>query len=162
MKANKILIALSLLAAVGLTSCRKEFAALNQKPDAVTTAEPSYLATRAMTLFETNDYTYWFYNQSLYSRWSQMAASGAFNDASYSHGAVNWQNSHITMLTYRNTIDKYIADNEAPQLKAYSAMCGVLAVYGGIYASDINGDIQYTEASQYRDGGTLTPKYDTV
>lgn len=162
MKANKILIALSLLAAVGLTSCRKEFASLNQKPDAVTMAEPSYLATRAMTLFETNDYTYWFYNQSLFSRWCQMAASGAFSDASYGHGAVNWQNSHITMLTYRNTINKYIADNEAPQNKAYAAMCGVLAIYGGIYATDINGDIQYTEASQYRDGGTLTPKYDTV
>jgi len=136
MKANKILIALSLLAAVGLSSCRKEFAELNQKPDAVTTAEPSYLATRAMTLFETNDYTYWFYNQSLYTRWSQMGASGAFSDASYGHGAVNWQNSHIRMLSYRNEIDKYIADFEHPEMKAYSAMCGVLAAYGAIYASD--------------------------
>ena len=162
MKANRILIALSLLTVVGLTSCRKEFAQLNMKPDAVTTAEPSYLATRAMTLFEANDYLYWFYNQTLYTRWSQMGASGAFSDASYGHGAVHWQNSHINMLTYRNDINKYIEDFNHPEMKAYAAMVGVLAVYGGIYASDINGDIQYTEAGQYRNGGPLTPKYDTV
>ena len=162
MKAYRILIAISLFAVAGLTSCRKEFAELNMKPDAVTTAEPSYLATRAMTLFEANDYLYWFYNQTLYTRWSQMGASGAFSDASYGHGAVHWQNSHINMLTYRNEINKYIEDFEHPEFKAYGAMVGVLAVYGAIYASDINGDIQYTEASQYRNGGTLTPKYDTV
>ena len=143
MKAYRILIAISLFAVLGLTSCRKEFAQLNMKPDAVTTAEPSYMATRAMTLFEINDYLYWFYNQTLYTRWSQMGASGAFSDASYGHGAVHWQNSHIRMLTYRNEIDKYIADFDHPELKAYSAMCGVLAAYGAIYASDINGDIQY-------------------
>ena len=162
MKAYRILIAISLFAVLGLTSCRKEFAELNMKPDAVTTAEPSYIATRAMTLFEINDYLYWFYNQTLYTRWSQMGASGAFSDASYGHGAVHWQNSHINMLTYRNEIDKYIADFDHPEQKAYSAMCGVLAAYGAIYASDINGDIQYTEACQYRNGGPLTPKYDTV
>ena len=162
MKAYRILIAISLFAVLGLTSCRKEFAQLNMKPDAVTTAEPSYMATRAMTLFEINDYLYWFYNQTLYTRWSQMGASGAFSDASYGHGAVHWQNSHIRMLTYRNEIDKYIADFDHPELKAYSAMCGVLAAYGAIYASDINGDIQYTEACQYSNGGPLTPQYDTV
>ena len=124
MKANRILIALSLLTVVGLTSCRKEFAQLNMKPDAVTTAEPSYLATRAMTLFEANDYLYWFYNQTLYTRWSQMGASGAFSDASYGHGAVHWQNSHINMLTYRNDINKYIEDFNHPEMKAYAAMVG--------------------------------------
>ena len=68
MKANRILIAISLLAAVSVTSCRKEFAELNQDPAAVTTPEPSYLATTAMMAFEANDYTYWFYNAPLYYR----------------------------------------------------------------------------------------------
>ena len=66
------------------------------------------------------------------------------------------------MLTYRNDIDKYIEDFEHPESKAYSAMVGVLAIYSAIYAIDINGDIQYTEASQYRYGGPLTPNYDKV
>ena len=165
MKANKILIiALSLLATVSVTSCRKTFAELNMKPDAVTTAEPSFLATRAMTLFEINDYLYWFYNQSYYYRWTQMGAPGVFSEGSYGMDAsvVHRQNGYITMLTYRNEINKYIDDNEAPQYKAYAAMVGVLAVYGAIYSTDINGDIQYTEASQYRYGGALTPKYDRV
>ena len=163
MKATKIFIALSLLAVVGLTSCRKQFAELNQNPTAVTLAEPSYLATRAMTLFETNDYTFWFYNQPLYAKWTQMGASGTFNEGTYGvPTGINRQTSYITMLTYRNDIDKYIEDFDHPESKAYSAMVGVLAVYGAIYAIDINGDIQYTEASQYRYGGPLTPNYDKV
>ena len=163
MKANKLFIALSLLAVVGFTSCRKQFAELNQNPTAVTTAEPSYLATRAMTLFETNDYTFWFYNQPLFAQWTQMGASGTFSESTYGvPTGVNRQTSYITMLNYRNDIDKYIADFDHPEAKAYSAMVGVLAIYSAIYAIDINGDIQYTEASQYRYGGPLTPNYDKV
>ncbi len=164
MKANKILIALSLFAVVGLTSCREKFAELNMKPDAVTTAEPSFLATRAMLNFEINDYLYWFYNQSYYYRWTQMGGAGIFSEGSYGMDAsvVHRQNGYITMLTYRNEIRKFIEDNESPQYNAYAAMCGVLAAYGAIYSSDINGDIQYTEASTYRHGGPLIPKYDRV
>ncbi|MBQ2212966.1 MAG: SusD/RagB family nutrient-binding outer membrane lipoprotein, partial [Erysipelotrichaceae bacterium] len=145
-----------------MTSCRDKFAELNQDPSAVTTPEPSYLATTAMMIFEANDYTYWFYNAPLYYVWSQMGASGSYSENSYAMGAVNWQNSYISMLAYRNEIDSYIEANGKPELQAYSAMCGVLAVYGAIYASDINGDIQYTEAAQYSHGGTLTPAYDSV
>ena len=163
MKAYRILIALSLISVLGLSSCREQFAELNQNPAAVTTVEPSYMATRAMTLFETNDYTFWFYNQPLYAKWTQMGASGSFSESTYGvPTGINRQTSYITMLSYRNEIDNYIEAYEHPESKAYSAMCGVLAVYGAIYAIDINGDIQYTEASQYRNGGPLTPNYDKV
>ena len=153
-----------MLAVVSLTSCRDKFAELNQKPDAVTTAEPSFLATRAQTLFETNDYLFWFYNQAHYFRWTQMGNSGVFSEGSYGMDAsvVNRQTGYITMLSYKNDIEQYIKAYEHPEYKAYAAMCGVLAIYGAIYAIDINGDIQYTEASQYRYGGPLTPKYDHV
>ena len=163
MKANRILIALSLLAVVGMTSCRKEFAELNMKPSAVVTEEPSFLLTAAEAAFETNDYTFWFYNQALFANWTQMGTTGIFKEDTYvMPTGVNRQTSYYTMLNYRNLINKYIEDNDRPDAKAYAAMCGVLAVYGAIYASDINGDIQYTEAAQYRVGGTLTPKYDKV
>ncbi len=153
-----------MLAVVSLTSCRDKFAELNQKPDAVTTAEPSFLATRAQTLFETNDYLFWFYNQAHYFRWTQMGNSGVFSEGSYGMDAsvVNRQTGYITMLSYKNDIEQYIKAHDHPEYKAYAAMCGVLAIYGAIYAIDINGDIQYTEASQYRYGGPLTPKYDHV
>ena len=121
------------------------------------------MATRCQLLFEFNDYTYWFYNQALYNRWSQMGTSGSYSEGSYAVGtAVNWQTNYITMLNYRNDIDNYIAAFDANDQKAYSAMCGVLAAFQAIYCSDIMGDIQYTEASQYKYGGTLTPKYDSV
>ena len=153
-----------MLAVVSLTSCRDKFAELNQKPDAVTTAEPSFLATRAQTLFETNDYLFWFYNQAHYFRWTQMGNSGVFSEGSYGMDAsvVNRQTGYITMLSYKNDIEQFIKAHDHPEYKAYAAMCGVLAIYGAIYAIDINGDIQYTEASQYRYGGPLTPKYDHV
>ena len=163
MKANRIFIALSLLAVVGLTSCRDQFAELNQKPSAVITEEPSFLLTAAEAAFETNDYTFWFYNQALFANWSQMGTTGIFREDTFvMPTGVNRQTAYITMLNYRNMIDHYIEVFEHPESKAYSAMCGVLAIYGAIYAVDINGDIQYTEAAQYRNGGPLTPKYDKV
>ena len=163
MKANRIFIALSLLAVVGLTSCRDEFAQLNQKPSAVTTEEPSFLLTAAEAAFETNNYTFWFYNQPIFAAWSQMGTLGIFREDTYlMPTGVNRQSEYINMLSYRNQINKYIETFEHPEAKAYAAMCGVLAIYGAIYAIDINGDIQYTEAAQYRNGGVLTPKYDSV
>ena len=163
MKANKLFIALSLLAVVGFTSCRKQFAELNQDPAAVTTEEPSFLATAAMAAFETNDYTFWFYNQPTFAVWSQMGTTGIFSELTYvMPTGVNRQTAYINMLSYRNQIKKYISTYDHPESQAYGAMIGVLAIYGAIYAIDINGDIQYTEASQYRYGGPLTPKYDHV
>ena len=163
MKANRIFIALSLLAVVGLTSCRDEFAQLNQKPSAVTTEEPSFLLTAAEAAFETNNYTFWFYNQPIFAAWSQMGTLGIFREDTYlMPTGVNRQSEYINMLSYRNQINKFIEQNERLDAKAYAAMCGVLAIYGAIYAIDINGDIQYTEAAQYRNGGVLTPKYDSV
>ena len=127
------------------------------------TEEPSFLLTAAEAAFETNDYTFWFYNQALFANWSQMGTTGIFREDTFvMPTGVNRQTAYITMLNYRNMIDHYIEVFEHPESKAYSAMCGVLAIYGAIYAVDINGDIQYTEAAQYRNGGPLTPKYDKV
>ena len=163
MKANKLFVVLSLFAVVGLSSCRDQFAELNRNPAAAPKADPSLFATRAQLLFETNDYTFWFYNQKAYNNWSQMGTSGVFGEGTYvMETGVNRQGGYTNMLTYRNEIMDYIEKYNAPEVEAYAAMCGVLAVYSAIYAIDINGDIQYTEASQYRYGGTLTPKYDKV
>jgi hypothetical protein len=163
MKANKLFIALSLLAVVGFTSCRKQFAELNQKPSAVTLEEPSFLLTAAEAAFETNDYTFWFYNQAVFAAWSQMGTTGIFSELTYvMPTGVNRQTAYINMLSYRNQIKKYIETYDHPESQAYGAMCGVLAIYGALYAIDINGDIQYTEAAEYRNGGALTPKYDKV
>lgn len=162
MKANKIFLALSLICVLGLSSCRDEFAELNQNPTAVSTPEPAYMLTQCILNFDVSGYTYWFYNQPAFTKWTQMGATGTFSEASYSHGATDGQSTYLEMLKYRNDIDNYIETFGKPELKAYSAICGVLAVYGAIFSSDINGDIQYTEACLYRYGGSLTPAYDRV
>ena len=172
MKANKLFLALSMICVLGISSScdilsgdsiREDFAKKNTSPTAVMNPEPSYLVTSCQLKFEVNDYLYWFYNQALYAKWSQLGATGSFSEGSYAMGtAVHWQNTYITMLNYRNDIDNYIVTQNHPEMEAYSAMCGVLAAYGAVYSSDINGDIQYSEASQYKFGGPLTPKYDKV
>ena len=163
MKAKHIFIALLTVCVLGLSSCMEQFAELNQNPSDVSTPNPAYLATRAELLFETNDYLLWFYNQALYTKWSQLGATGSYTEGTFGMGtAVHWQNTYITMLNYRNDIYNYIQAYEHPEMEAYAAMCGVLAVYGAIFSSDINGDIQYSEACQYKYGGSLTPNYDHV
>ncbi|MBQ2148974.1 MAG: SusD/RagB family nutrient-binding outer membrane lipoprotein [Bacteroidales bacterium] len=163
MKAKHIFIALLTVCVLGLSSCMEQFAELNQNPSDVSTPNPAYMATRAQMLFETNDYLMWFYNQALYTKWSQLGATGSYTEGTFGMGtAVHWQNTYITMLNYRNDIYNYIQAYEHPEMEAYAAMCGVLAVYGAIFSSDINGDIQYSEACQYKYGGSLTPKYDHV
>ena len=163
MKAKHIFIALLTVCVLGLSSCMEQFAELNQNPSDVSTPNPAYMATRAQMLFETNDYLMWFYNQALYTKWSQLGATGSYTEGTFGMGtAVHWQNTYITMLNYRNDIYNYIQAYEHPEMEAYAAMCGVLAVYGAIFSSDINGDIQYSEACQYKYGGSLTQKYDHV
>ena len=163
MKAKHIFIALLTVCVLGLSSCMEQFAELNQNPSDVSTPNPAYMATRAQMLFETNDYLMWFYNQALYTKWSQLGATGSYTEGTFGMGtAVHWQNTYITMLNYRNDIYNYIQAYEHPEMEAYAAMCGVLAVYGAIFSSDINGDIQYSEACQYKYGGSLTPNYDHV
>ena len=163
MKANKILLILLSVCVLGLSSCRDQFAEMNQSPSDVTTAEPSFMLTRCELSFQVNDYLYWFYNQLLYSNWSQLGASGTFSEGTFGQGtAIMTQDNYITMLNYRNDINDYVEKFDHPELKAYSAMCGVLAIFGGIFSSDINGDIQYTEACMYKFGGPLTPAYDKV
>ena len=163
MKAKHIFIALLTVCVLGLSSCIEQFAGLNQNPSDVSMPNPAYMATRAELLFETNDYLMWFYNQALYTKWSQLGATGSYTEGTFGMGtAVHWQNTYITMLNYRNDINNYIAAYDHPEMKAYASMCGVLAVYGAIFSSDINGDIQYTEACQYKYGGPLTPNYDHV
>ncbi len=163
MKAKHIFIALLTVCVLGLSSCMEQFAELNQNPSDVSTPNPAYLATRAELLFETNDYLLWFYNQALYTKWSQLGATGSYTEGTFGMGtAVHWQNTYITMLNYRNDIYNYIQAYEHPEMEAYAAMCGVLAVYGAIFSSDINGDIQYSEACMYKYGGSLTPAYDRV
>jgi len=162
MKANRLILPILLATAVSLSSCRDKFAEINQNPSTVTKADPSYLMAEAIRDFQTNDYLLWFYNAKYFGVWDQMCATGAFSENSTEMNEAGGQGSqYLTMLRYRNDINNIIKDNH-PEYGAYSAVCDILAIYCGIFDTDIYGDIPYSEAAMYRYGGTLTPKYDRV
>ncbi|WP_455672104.1 SusD/RagB family nutrient-binding outer membrane lipoprotein [Phocaeicola sp.] len=163
---RNILLASVLGATVlGTTGCRDDFAELNSSPSQVTTAEPSYLFAQAVMDFEPYNYTYWFYDAPMLFSWSQMAVpTGSFTESftlTTATGGINY----INTLKYAREI-AYVRSNmsegEAAQHAATAAAVDVLTVFLGIGASDINGDIQFTEAGNALHGGTLTPAYDRI
>ena len=169
MKLYKSLLAASMAGVVlfSTTGCREDFAEENIPPHAVVTPEPSFLLAQAVTEFEVSDYTYWFYNAAMYWKWSQLLSpTGGFTAQFTETTATGGQGSqYIDALRYRNDLNNYIktlGEEEGAKYKAYAAACGVMAVYMGIFDSDIAGDIPYTEAAMLAYGGPLTPKYDRL
>lgn len=150
---------------LGTTACRDDFADINSSPSQVTKAEPSYLFAQAVMDFEPYSYTYWFYDAPMLYRWSQMATpTGGYSDSFVTTTATGGVD-HIRTLKYLREIE-YVLSNmsaeEAAQHAATAACVKVLSCYAGIGASDINGDIQYTEAANAAHGGTITPNYDRM
>lgn len=66
------------------------------------------------------------------------------------------------MLRYLNELKFTLGEEAQSQNACYINAVQVLAIYMGIYDTDQQGDIPYTEAAQYNFGGPMTPKYDKV
>lgn len=165
MKLYKSLFIAFLAGLVSLTGCRDDFSEINRNKTSVAVPEPSYLLSMAQLEFQTNDYTYWFYDSKLFQRWSQMGISGSGYTAGVTEvGNYNGQTStYINMLKYRNELQNYIDTYpDTEKYVAYRAAADVMAIYSAIMAVDGLGDRPYTEACLLKFGGPLTPKYDTV
>lgn len=147
------------------TGCRDDFADINSSPSQVTVAEPSYLFAQAVMDFIPFDYTLWFYDAPMLTAWSQMAVpTGSFVESSVLT-TVNGGVNYVRVLKLAREIE-YLRSNmgaeEAAQHAATAACVDVLTAYLAINSSDINGDIQFTEAGNALHGGTLTPAYDRI
>lgn len=147
------------------TGCRDDFADINSSPSQVTVAEPSYLFAQAVMDFIPFDYTLWFYDAPMLTAWSQMAVpTGSFVESSVLT-TVNGGVNYVRVLKLAREIE-YLRSNmgaeEAAQHAATAACVDVLTAYLAIGSSDINGDIQFTEAGNALHGGTLTPAYDRI
>ena len=166
MKKYKALLAAT-LAGISLlcTSCRDDFADVNQDPSSITEGNPGYLFAQGVLDFEPSDYTYWFYNASEIYQWIQTAVSTGGVTSSIADGASFQGFKSIKVLKYVNEV-KYVRSTMSPeesaQYEQYAAALDVLCIYMGIYDSDFIGNIPYTEAAQAAHGGTLTPKYDSI
>lgn len=167
MKNYRNILLASVLGATVLStmSCRDDFADINSSPSQVTKAEPTYLFAQAVMDFEPYSYTYWFYDAPMLLSWSQMGVpTGSYTDNFKLTTAVGGVD-YVKVLKYAREI-AYVRSNmgeeEAAQHAATAACVDVLTCFQGIAASDINGDIQFTEAGNAAHGGTLTPAYDRI
>lgn len=166
MKLNKLIFASLLAGGVLLTtSCRDDWADLNQDPSNVTQTTPEYLLTQAILKFEPSGYTYWFYNAKDFFTLDQFGVPTGSVLETYNTISPGTGLMSTVLRTYANEIDATLAKMSDEDKKSYewvSAAADVLSIYLGIYDTDFAGDIPYTEAGKARQDGTLTPKMDKV
>lgn len=147
------------------TGCRDDFADINSSPSQVTVGDPSYLFAMAALDFDPFDYTFWFYDAPMLTAWSQMAVpTGSFIESSALTTVTGGVNYVKTLklaheIAYLRT---NMSEEDAAKHAATAACVDILTIYLAISSSDINGDIQYTEAGNALHGGTLTPAYDRI
>ena len=163
---RNILLGLGLSATIVCTTgCRDEFSDINSSPTQVTKAEPSYLFAQAVMDFEPFSYTYWFYDSPMLTAWSQMAVpTGSFKESSFLTTAVGGV-GYVNVLKPAHEITflrSNMSEEESAKHAATAACVDMLTTYLAIASSDINGDIQFTEAGNALHGGTLTPAYDRI
>lgn len=170
MRKNKYIIItiLSALLFLTTTSCRDDMAEINSNPSQITEANISYLFAQAVKDFQPAGYTFWFYNAPMTFKWGQMGVStGGYTDQFNRSTPTGEQGSQsIALLKYVRDIEhvrnNVLDEEEAAKYANLAACVDVMAVYLGLFDSDMFGDRPYTEAAMARYGGTLTPKYDKV
>lgn len=150
---------------IASTSCRDDFSDINSNPSQITKADPSYLFAQACFEFDPCDYTYWFYDAPMLYSWNQMAVPTSSFAESFKVTTVKGGVNHINTLKYVREVEAIrsrMSETESSAHAATGAALDVISAILGIAASDLNGDIPFTEAANALHGGTLTPKYDRV
>ena len=162
----KVFKYLAISAVVGsslmLAGCRNDFSDLNSNPSQISKAEVSYLFARALVEFEPSGYLMYYYNAPMMQQWAQTGTpTGGFTP-----NFVNTTNSgdqgdkYINVLKYVRAIENAIGDVNDIKNQGYLHCAKVLCAYLGVLATDMYGDIPFTEACLAPYGGTITPKYD--
>lgn len=168
MKLHKILLAAAVIGS-GLvtTSCRDEFASLNQNPSAITTGNMSFLFADAVNRFDPQPYLEYFYNAPMKYNWSGMGISTAgASEGILTLTADGDQNrGYIKVLRVVRAMEhelELLPEAERKSNAGYVAAARLLSIYMGIYATDMYGSIPYTKACMAAYGGSMTPEFDDV
>ena len=164
----KVFAAMLLTAPLVFTaSCSTdEYAKLNTNPATINKADIKYLFTQEQISYQPFDYLLWYYDANYTSHFAQAyTPAGSFSDLFNQIGALGGAGSRfVEVKKYENEINKTIAEMDAEKAKGYQdikAMANALSVYMALYDCDMYGSMPYSEAVQFRYGGTLTPKYDS-
>jgi len=170
MKRYKYKISATLLSALlmlVISSCKGDFASINSDPSNITKADPNYLLSESVIQFEPSGYLLWFYNTPMTYTFGQTGVpTGGFNSLYTQETTTGDQkDNYLNTLLYARDLEHLRSTMTATEASKYddvAACMDVLNVYMGIFATDMYGDIPFTEACRVRYGGTLTPKFDRV
>ena len=167
MKKNIFIIVAIALSSLLFTGCSKEFSELNKSKTAVSTPDASRLFYEAVVKFEPQGYLEWYYNAPMMYTWSQWGVPTGGYNASFTTTTETGDKGSKAMdvLRYVNeikdAIDKLESEDDKAINMSYYYATRVLAIYLGIFDSDLYGSRAYSEAATYKFGGPLTPKYET-
>lgn len=158
---------LSVLLMLVISSCKGDFASINSDPSNITKADPNYLLSESVIQFEPSGYLLWFYNTPMTYTFGQTGVpTGGFNSLYTQETTTGDQkDNYLNTLLYARDLEHLRSTMTATEASKYddvAACMDVLNVYMGIFATDMYGDIPFTEACRVRYGGTLTPKFDRV
>lgn len=166
MKSTKILLAALALGSVTMSSCKDDWADMNQDPSAVTKGNLSYFFAKAVDYFEPQPYLEYYYNAPLKYQWAGwgLSSSGA-NESILTMTSTGDQGSqYIKTLRIVREMENELtnmSENDQEANAPYLAATQVLTVYLGIFDTDLNGSLPYEEACRLKFGGSVTPAYDS-
>ena len=165
MKLNKIISTIA-LGSLLFTGCADKFAELNQSKSAVSAPNASRLFAEAVIKFEPQGYLEWYYNAPMMYNWNQwgVPTGGVLETMLTTTATGDKGGQSINVLRYVREIDHLLStENDADAAKdaVYYHATNVLAIYLGIFDTDLFGSIPYSEACRYLYDGILLPKYDS-
>lgn len=153
MKRSNILY--SLLTAMTLTACTKDFEEINTNPNSPSETRPEYHLTEAVTQ------TAYAYAENGFAR--RPAALGRYitlirnNDYElFRWTAVDWSDIYQRAMIIKTMQQEGAASGQP----AYTAAGNVLMAFNMAYLTDLYGDVPYSQALQSVENGNIKPTYD--
>jgi hypothetical protein len=163
-KINQLLAVI--VAVAMMTACTDDFAAINENPAQINDPNPAHLFTES--IYQMNHYTYteWFYdNYNYFWRWNQSTVSINGNEPQFNEvGAVGGRYDNTYTISRNLDEIRRIIDNmdaEDQEIRTHMrAITYIPSVYQAIRASDLYGDMPWSEAMEGRYENHYTPAYD--
>ena len=160
-KYKSFIIAIGLIASCcGISSCKKNFAEINNNPSVVSTPDIKFLLTYAEDKIVTYQYTEWIWEsmEQLF-RFTQHITTDPYELTNNVNSRLGTY--YLQILPNLFEIRKQIeAKADKDNYKKMGAITYVLQVLHGIKVTDMNGSIPYSQAIQGRYDGNFSPVYD--
>ena len=148
-------IILLVVGIVFLSSCTKDFEAINTNPNGSTNVEPEFLLTNVLvSVSQANTYEQGFRLSNFICQFSSDIEFERIDRYEMGSNAGHWN------LLYRNLTDINSMQSVPNTNDAYKAVGDVMKCYIFSQLTDMWGDIPYSEALKAKEGVT-SPKYDT-